>query len=58
MLAALAGMDALLCTATKPLPGDECVAGLEDGLLDGALPPTAFKAQLAQLLQLRASLAR
>jgi beta-N-acetylhexosaminidase len=57
MLAGRAGMDALLCTATMPLPGSECVAGLADGYLDGALPPMAFKAQLAQLLQLRASLA-
>ena len=56
MLAARAGMDAVLCTATKPLPGSECVAGVADGYADGALPPTAFKAQLAQLLQLRASL--
>jgi len=56
MLAGRAGMDALLCTATKPLPGWKCVAGLRDGYADGALPATAFKAQLAQLLQLRASL--
>jgi beta-N-acetylhexosaminidase len=56
MLAGRAGMDALLCTATKPLPGWKCVAGLRDGYTDGALPATAFKAQLAQLLQLRASL--
>jgi beta-N-acetylhexosaminidase len=56
MLAARAGMDALLCTATMPLPGSECVAGLAGGYSDGALPPVAFKAQLAQLLQLRASL--
>ncbi len=57
MLAARAGMDALLCTATRPLPGGECVAGLADGYRDGALPKTAFEAQLAQLLQLRAGLA-
>jgi len=56
MLAGRAGMDALLCTATKPLPGLQCVDGLENGYLDGALPQTAFRAQLAQLLQLRASL--
>jgi len=56
MLAARAGMDALLCTAIKPLPGGECVAGLRNGYLDGALPATAFQAQLAQLLELRASL--
>ena len=56
MLAGRAGMDALLCTATKPLPGLQCVDGLENGYLDGALPQTAFQAQLAQLLQLRASL--
>jgi beta-N-acetylhexosaminidase len=56
MLAARAGMDALLCTATKPLPGSKCVAGLETGYSDGALPKTAFEGQLAQLLQLRASL--
>jgi beta-N-acetylhexosaminidase len=56
MLAGRAGMDALLCTATKPLPGLKCVDGLENGYLDGALPQTAFQAQLAQLLQLRASL--
>jgi beta-N-acetylhexosaminidase len=56
MLAARAGMDALLCTATDPLPGAECLAGLQDGYLDGALPATAFKAQLAQLLVLRATL--
>jgi beta-N-acetylhexosaminidase len=57
MLAARAGMDALLCTAIKPLPGWKCVAGLRSGYLDGALPKTAFQAQLAQLLELRASLA-
>jgi beta-N-acetylhexosaminidase len=56
MLAARAGMDALLCTAIKPLPGSKCVAGLQAGYLDGALPKTAFQGQLAQLLQLRASL--
>src|SRR5215469_14624661 len=56
MLAARAGMDALLCTAIKPLPGWKCLAGLQTGYLDGALPKTAFQAQLAQLLQLRAGL--
>jgi beta-N-acetylhexosaminidase len=56
MLAARAGMDALLCTGTSALPGPDCLAGLEDGYLDGALPVTAFKAQLAQLLALRSSL--
>jgi beta-N-acetylhexosaminidase len=56
MLAGRAGMDALLCTAIKPLPGWKCVAGLRNGYLDGALPTTAFRAQLAQLLQLRAGL--
>jgi beta-N-acetylhexosaminidase len=56
MLAARAGMDALLCTATDPLPGWKCVKGLRDGYRDGALPKTAFEAQLAQLLQLRKSL--
>jgi beta-N-acetylhexosaminidase len=56
MLAARAGMDALLCTATNPLPGLSCVHGVQAGLQDGALPRTAFEAQLAQLLQLRASL--
>ena len=50
MLAARAGMDALLCTAIKPLPGSKCVAGLKAGYLDGALPKTAFQGQLAQLL--------
>jgi beta-N-acetylhexosaminidase len=56
MLAGRAGVDALLCTAVKPLPGWKCLDGLKDGYLDGALPKTAFQAQLAQLLQLRASL--
>jgi len=56
MLAGRAGMDALLCTATKPLPGWQCVAGLRDGLADGALPRTAFEGQLAQLLRLREGL--
>jgi beta-N-acetylhexosaminidase len=56
MLAGRAGMDALLCTAINPLPGLRCVDGLMNGYLDGALPQTAFQAQLAQLLQLRASL--
>jgi beta-N-acetylhexosaminidase len=56
MLAARAGMDALLCTATNPLPGLSCVRGVQAGLQDGALPRTTFEAQLAQLLQLRASL--
>jgi beta-N-acetylhexosaminidase len=57
MLAARAGMDALLCTGIDPLPGPECVTGLAGGYADGALPTTAFKAQLAQLLQLRLGLA-
>jgi len=56
MLAGRAGMDALLCTAVRPLPGWKCVDGLKDGYADGALPATAFQAQLAQLLQLRATL--
>lgn len=56
MLAARAGMDALLCTAIKPLPGWKCLAGLERGLRTGTLPRQAFEAQLAQLLELRASL--
>jgi beta-N-acetylhexosaminidase len=56
MLAARAGMDALLCTATQPLPGEQCRAGLQDGYNDGALPPMAFRGQLAQLLSLRAGL--
>jgi beta-N-acetylhexosaminidase len=56
MLAARAGMDALLCTATGAVPGWKCVQGLRAGYSDGALPKTAFKAQLAQLLQLRMSL--
>ena len=56
LLAARAGMDALLCTAVKPLPGWKCVAGLQQGLQQGALPRGAFEGQLAQLLQLRASL--
>ena len=56
MLAGRAGMDALLCTGVHPLPGSGCVRGLREGYTDGALPQTAFKAQLAQLLQLRQSL--
>ncbi|HXB48799.1 MAG TPA: glycoside hydrolase family 3 N-terminal domain-containing protein [Streptosporangiaceae bacterium] len=56
MLAARAGMDALLCTATDAVPGWKCVQGLRAGYSDGALPKAAFKAQLAQLLQLRMSL--
>ena len=56
MLAARAGMDALLCTATLPLPGWKCVAGLEQGYEDGALPQSTFDGQLAQVLALRASL--
>jgi beta-N-acetylhexosaminidase len=56
MLAARAGMDALICTAVKPLPGWECVDGVESGYQRGVLPKTAFEGQLAQLLQLRASL--
>ena len=56
MLAARAGMDGLLCTATRPLPGWQCLDGLANGYADGALPKTAFQAALAQLLELRASL--
>jgi beta-N-acetylhexosaminidase len=56
MLAGRAGMDALLCTGLDALPGWRCVKGLRDGYTDGALPKTAFEAQLAQLLQLRQSL--
>ena len=56
MLAGRAGMDALLCTGVAPVPGWRCVKGLRDGYTDGALSKTAFKAQLAQLLQLRKSL--
>jgi beta-N-acetylhexosaminidase len=56
MLAARAGMDALLCTGTAAVPGWKCVQGLRAGYSDGALPKAAFKAQLAQLLQLRKTL--
>ena len=56
MLAARAGMDALLCTAVKPLPGWKCVAGVQNGYAAGVLPRAAFQGQLAQLLELRASL--
>jgi beta-N-acetylhexosaminidase len=56
MLAARAGMDALLCTAVKPLPGWKCVAGVQNGYAAGVLPKAAFQGQLAQLLELRASL--
>jgi beta-N-acetylhexosaminidase len=56
MLAARAGMDALICAAIKPLPGWKCVDGVAAGYLAGALPKKAFEGQLAQLLQLRASL--
>jgi beta-N-acetylhexosaminidase len=56
MLAGRAGMDALLCTGVRPLPGWKCADGLRHGYTDGALPKAAFLAQLAQLLQLRASL--
>ena len=56
MLAARAGLDALLCTAVKPLPGWKCRDGVQAGLTSGALPKTAFEGQLAQLLELRASL--
>jgi beta-N-acetylhexosaminidase len=56
MLAGRAGMDALLCTATEPLPAWKCVAGLESGYHDGALAKSTFEGQLAQLLALRASL--
>jgi beta-N-acetylhexosaminidase len=56
MLAARAGMDALICAAIKPLPGWKCVDGVAAGYTAGALPKMAFEGQLAQLLQLRASL--
>jgi len=56
MLAARAGMDALLCTAVKPLPGWKCLNGLLAGFRDGAVGKTSFEAGLAQLLQLRATL--
>src|SRR5262249_6550160 len=45
------------CTAINPVPGPDCVAGPAGGYTDGALPQTAFKAHLAQLLEVRASMA-
>jgi beta-N-acetylhexosaminidase len=55
-LAALAGMDLLLCAAQKVGEGQQALSGLEGGYTHGALSQPAFKAAVARILALRAGL--
>ncbi len=55
-LAAQAGMDLLLCSAESTAEGTQCLAGLEHGYTDGALPRPAFQAAAARVVALRRGL--
>jgi beta-N-acetylhexosaminidase len=52
-LAAQAGMDLILCSAESTAEGTQCLAGLEHGYTDGALPRPAFQAAAARVVALR-----
>jgi len=55
-LAAQAGMDLILCSAESTAEGTQCLAGLEQGYTDGALPHPAFEAAADRVVALRRSL--
>jgi beta-N-acetylhexosaminidase len=55
-LAAQAGMDLILCSAESTAEGTQCLAGLEHGYTDGALPRPAFQAAAARVVALRRGL--
>jgi beta-N-acetylhexosaminidase len=55
-LAAKAGMDLILCSEQNPTEGNEAVANLEYDYNSRALNRATFKADVAQILTLRASL--
>ncbi|HUA40675.1 MAG TPA: glycoside hydrolase family 3 N-terminal domain-containing protein [Streptosporangiaceae bacterium] len=54
--AAQAGMQLILSAAQTPTEGQQCLAGLLSGFRSGALSKSAFRATVAQILRLRASL--
>ncbi len=56
LLAAQAGMQLILSAAQTPTEGQQCLAGLLSGFRSGALSKATFRATVAQILQLRASL--
>ena len=55
-LAAGAGMDLILCSGQTPLQGEAALASLENGYSRRTLNQTAFRAAVARILALRASL--
>jgi beta-N-acetylhexosaminidase len=55
-LAARAGMDLILCSGQTPLQGEAALASLENGYSRRTLNQTAFRAAVARILALRASL--
>jgi beta-N-acetylhexosaminidase len=57
-LAAGAGMDLILCAAQDPSQGQAALASLEDHYRNRTLNQAAFKAAVARILALRASLPR
>jgi beta-N-acetylhexosaminidase len=54
--AAQAGMELILSAAGNPSEGQQCLAGLLGGYRSGTLGQSTFRATIAQILQLRASL--
>jgi beta-N-acetylhexosaminidase len=57
LLAAVAGMDLILCSAQNVSEGKQATAGLEAGYRDGKLGKQEFTAALRRVLALRAGLA-
>jgi beta-N-acetylhexosaminidase len=49
-------MDLLLCSAESTAEGTQCLAGLEHGYTDGALPRPGFQAAAARVVALRRGL--
>ena len=56
VLAAGAGMDLMLCSSGYVSEGEQAMAGLESGYLDGTLNRSAFQASLQRVIDLRSSL--
>jgi beta-N-acetylhexosaminidase len=56
-LAALAGMDLILCSVQNVTEGQQAAAGLQAGYQDGKLAKPAFTAALQRVIELRTSMA-
>jgi beta-N-acetylhexosaminidase len=58
LLAAMAGMDLILCSEQNVSEGEQAASGLQNGYSDGQLAKPAFIAALDRVLALRELLSR